>query len=142
MHVKECELSLLCIKVHSLYILQKPCKTISPANGDTNADADGDTNADGDGDTNADAEVMLMLMLMLSMMMIVMVVAISIFAVFEWLHARNKFSTRSNCHMSVLSHILFSRVGYFNDYDDDGDDGNDDDDNVSSVTHSFWVWFF
>ena len=51
------------------------------------------------------------------LMMKVIVVAISIFAVFEWLHARNKFSTRSNCHMSVLSHILFG----FN-HDDDDDD--------------------
>ena len=31
----------------------------------------------------------------------------SIFAVFERLHARNKFSTRSNCHMSVPSYIRF-----------------------------------
>ena len=81
---------------------------------------------------NADTEVMPMLMLMLMLLLMlmivivmvmemVMVMAISIFAVFEWLHARNKFSTRSNCHMSVLSYFLFW-VGSFNhDYNDDDD---------------------
>ena len=54
MHIKECQLSLLYIKVHSFYILQKPGKTISPADGDTDADADADADAEYDDDIDGD----------------------------------------------------------------------------------------